>query len=94
MPIITIKVFENELTQAQAADLIHDITEAAIPYVGEVARGNTWVLIEEIKSGLWGIGGTAFGLADLRTIQQTAPVEQRPRSMSASEKTNSGGGQP
>jgi len=48
MPLCTIKLFEGELTEAQAADLIHRVTEAIIPCVGEKLRGNTWVLIEEI----------------------------------------------
>lgn len=90
MPIITVKIFENELTPAQTAELIHDITEATIPYVGEVLRGNTWVLVEAIKSGAWGIGGKAFGLADLREIQQGAPPEQQPRSMRSPGKSTKG----
>ncbi len=57
------------MTEAQAADLIRHITEAIIPFVGEKRRGNTWVLIEEIASGSWGIGGKAFGLKDVRAIQ-------------------------
>ncbi|HLO00167.1 MAG TPA: 4-oxalocrotonate tautomerase family protein [Pyrinomonadaceae bacterium] len=81
MPIITVKVLAGELTGGQTAELIHDITEATIPYVGEVVRENTWVLVEEIKSGSWGIGGKEFGLSDLRRIQQSAPCEQRPRSL-------------
>jgi 4-oxalocrotonate tautomerase len=40
-----------------------------IPFVGEKLRDNTWVLIEEIASGSWGIGGKAFGLEDVRAIQ-------------------------
>lgn len=83
MPVITVKVFEGELNPAQTARLIHDLTEATIPYVGDVARGNTWVLVEEIKSGAWGIGGRAFGLPDLRQIQQSAPPDQRPRDFTA-----------
>ncbi len=87
MPIITVKVFEDELTQAQTARLIHDLTEATIPYVGEVARANTWVLVEEIKSGAWGIGGKPLGLPDLRQIQQSAPPDQRPRDFAPSANT-------
>lgn len=94
MPIITIKVFENELTPEHTSALIHDITEAAIPYVGEVVRGNTWVLVEEIKSGAWGIGGKAFGLADLRQIQRDAPPAQQPVSMRSSSKANRQGDKP
>lgn len=66
MPLVTIKVFEDELSNSQARDLIHRVTEAVIPFVGEKLRANTWVLIEEIASGSWGIGGKAFGLKDVR----------------------------
>jgi 4-oxalocrotonate tautomerase len=80
MPIITVKVFEGELTKGQTAEMIEDITEAVIPYVGEAVRANTWVLVEEVKSGAWGIGGKPLGLADLRQIQQNAPPDQQPYS--------------
>jgi 4-oxalocrotonate tautomerase len=69
MPLITIKMFEGELSDSQTKDLIHKVTEAVIPFVGEKLRDNTWVLIEEIASGSWGIGGKAFGLKDVRAIQ-------------------------
>ena len=80
MPVITVKVFEGELTTDQTAEIIADITEAVIPYVGEAVRANTWVLVEEVKSGSWGIGGKAFGLADLRQMQKSAPPDQQPYS--------------
>jgi 4-oxalocrotonate tautomerase len=69
MPLIIVKVFEGELTQQQTADIIRGITEAVIPFVGERLREATWVLVEEIKSGAWGIGGKPFGLPELRAIQ-------------------------
>lgn len=69
MPLITVKMFEAELSESQAKELIHAVTEAVIPFVGERLRQSTWVLIEEIKSGSWGIGGKAFGLNDVRAIQ-------------------------
>ena len=84
MPIITVKVFENELNPEQMARLIHDLTEATIPYVGEVVRANTWVLVEEIRNGAWGIGGKALGLPDLREIQRSARPDQRPSDFPAS----------
>jgi 4-oxalocrotonate tautomerase len=86
MPVITIKVFEGELTGGQAAELIDDVTEAVIPFVGEAVRSNVWVLVEEVKSGSWGIGGKAFGLPDLRRIQQSAPPDQQPYSRRAMKK--------
>jgi len=69
MPLVTIKVFEEELSDSQSQDLIRKVTEAIIPFVGEKLRANTWVLIEEIASGSWGIGGQALGLKDVRAIQ-------------------------
>jgi len=69
MPLITLKMFEDELSDSQTKDLIHQITEAVIPFVGEKLRDSTWVLVEEIASGSWGIGGKAFGLKDVRAIQ-------------------------
>lgn len=80
MPVITVKVFEGELTLGQTAELIEEVTNAVTPFVGEAVRSNTWVLVEEVKSGCWGIGGQAFGLPQLRQIQQSAPPEQRPYS--------------
>jgi 4-oxalocrotonate tautomerase len=69
MPLVTIKVFEEELSESQSQDLIRKVTEAIIPFVGEKLRANTWILIEEIASGSWGIGGQALGLKDVRAIQ-------------------------
>jgi 4-oxalocrotonate tautomerase len=77
MPIITIKVFQDELTTKQTGQLIGDITEAVIPFVGEALRNSTWVLVEEIKNGSWGIGGKPFGLPDVRRIQQDAADHER-----------------
>ena len=69
MPYITVKVFEGELSPAQTAELIKDVTEAVIPFVGEGLRESTWVVVEEVKSGAWGIGGKPFGLQDVRAVQ-------------------------
>lgn len=69
MPLITVKVFEDELTQQQTSALIQGITEVVIPFIGEQLRDATWVLVEEVKSGAWGIGGKPFGLPELRAIQ-------------------------
>jgi 4-oxalocrotonate tautomerase len=71
MPLVTIKMFENELSETQAKDLIKGVTEAVIPFVGEKLRDKTWVLIEEVKSGAWGVGGRALGLGDVRAIQSS-----------------------
>ncbi len=73
IPYVSVKVFEEELTPAQTADLISRVTEAVIPFVGEKLRQATWVVVEEVKSGAWGVGGKALGLADVRAIQAGEP---------------------
>jgi len=70
MPFIAIKVFEKELSQEQTSELIHDVTEAVLPFVGEGLRESTWIVVEEVRSGAWGIGGKAFRLDDVRAAQR------------------------
>lgn len=72
MPLIEIKVFEGELTPEQTKDLIQKITDAVATVESEKLRDVTWVIVNEIKSGNWGIGGTALGLADVKKIIQAA----------------------
>ena len=57
MPITTIKIIEDIFTDEQKAQMIHEVTEAMVRVTGEEKRSGNWVLIEEIKSGDWAIGG-------------------------------------
>ena len=50
MPFIAIKVFERELSAAQTASVIHDVTEAVMPFVGDGLRDSTWVVVEELRA--------------------------------------------
>lgn len=62
MPLVTVKVFEHEFSSTQKADIIAKVTDAMVAAIGEGVRPATWVLVEEIKSGDWGIGGQALTL--------------------------------
>ena len=68
MPFIEIKVFEDELTQEQSKELIQKITNAVTEVTSEKLRDVTWVVINEVKSGNWGIGGNVLGLNDVKKI--------------------------
>jgi len=57
MPFTTVKVIEGVFTKEQKTQLIEKITEAMIGVEGEHMRALTWVVIEEVKSGDWAIGG-------------------------------------
>jgi 4-oxalocrotonate tautomerase len=68
MPLIEVKVFEDELNQRQKADLIEKITDVVTDVTSEKLRDVTWVILSEVKSGSWGVGGNALGLEDVRKI--------------------------
>jgi 4-oxalocrotonate tautomerase len=36
---------------------------------GESLRGVTWVLVEEVRSGDWGIGGKGLTTSDVQGLQ-------------------------
>ena len=68
MPLIEVKVFEDELTPEQAKQLIKRITDAVTSVTSEKLRDVTWVIVNQVKSGNWGVGGNALGLEDVRKI--------------------------
>jgi len=57
MPFTSIKVIEGVFSKEQKAQLIQKLTEAMIEVEGEGMRDLTWIVIEEVKSGDWAIGG-------------------------------------
>ena len=68
MPIIDVKVMEKVLTPEQKQAVARRITDAFVEVVGEPARGVTWVVIQDIGSGQWTMGGqpvTTEGVKEL-----------------------------
>jgi len=68
MPLVEVKVFKDELTAEQAKELIQKITDAVTTVTSEKLRDVTWVILNEVQSGNWGIGGKALGLQDVKKI--------------------------
>ena len=68
MPLIQVKVFKDELNQAQSADLIRGITETVTQVTSDKLRDATWVVIEKINDGQWGVGGNALSLDDVKRM--------------------------
>jgi 4-oxalocrotonate tautomerase len=60
MPLIQVKLIENVFTAAQKKQIITKLTDAMVSIEGENMRPVTWVVIEEARSGEWGIGGQAM----------------------------------
>jgi 4-oxalocrotonate tautomerase len=65
MPLVTVKVIEGVFTQAQKKEMINKITDTMVEIEGENLRPVTWVLVEEVRSGDWGIAGNGLTAADV-----------------------------
>ena len=74
MPLIQVKVIEGVFTEAQKREIIHKLTDAMVSIEGENMRPVTLVIIEEVKSGDWGIGGKSLTRADVKTLAGGKPT--------------------
>ncbi|GAA0438782.1 4-oxalocrotonate tautomerase [Acrocarpospora corrugata] len=68
MPLINVKVIEGVFDDAQKAEIVKSLTEAMVTIEGENMRSVTWVVIEDVKSGDWGIGGQPLTTADVKAL--------------------------
>ena len=57
MPLATIRVIEGVFTDSEKQQLIEKVTDAIVTIEGEPLRDKTVVIVEETRSGDWGIGG-------------------------------------
>ena len=57
MPFANIKVIEGVFTDIEKRQMIEKVTEVLVTIEGERLRDKTLVIIEETRSGDWGIGG-------------------------------------
>jgi len=57
MPLINVKIIEGVFSTEQKTQIIRNLTNAMVEIEGEAMRSVTWTVIEEVKSGDWGIAG-------------------------------------
>jgi 4-oxalocrotonate tautomerase len=65
MPLIQVKLIEGVFDAGEKKAIIEKLTDAMVSVEGEAMRPVTWVTIEEVASGAWGIGGNALETADI-----------------------------
>lgn len=70
MPLITVSLIENVFSADQKAQMITKLTNTMVEIEGETMRAVTWVKIEEIPEGQWGIGGNAMTAAMVHEMQK------------------------
>jgi len=68
MPFINVKIIEGVFSDAQKQEIINKLTDTMVSIEGENMRPVTWVVLEEVKSGDWGIGGKGYTTEDIKTL--------------------------
>ncbi|HEY7537697.1 MAG TPA: 4-oxalocrotonate tautomerase family protein [Gaiellaceae bacterium] len=74
MPLLTVKLIEGVFTDSEKREMIEKLTDTMVEIEGENMRGVTWVVIEEVKSGDWGIAGTGKTTEDLHAVRAAVPA--------------------
>ena len=70
MPLVDIKLIEGVFSKEEIEKLIKDVTDVVVSFMGENLRSHTLVVVQEVKSGSWGVGGQAIGLEEVRAMQE------------------------
>jgi len=70
MPIINVKVIEDVFTPEQKKEMIRKLTDTMVSIEGENMRQVTWVYVEDVKQGEFGIGGQPLTAADVHRLQR------------------------
>jgi 4-oxalocrotonate tautomerase len=68
MPFVNVKIIEGVFTPAQKQEMIRKLTDTMVSIEGENMRQVTWVVVEEVKSGDWGIGGNSLTTNDVKAL--------------------------
>jgi 4-oxalocrotonate tautomerase len=74
MPFIDVKVMEKVLSDDQKRAIAEGFTDVFATVVGEPARSLTWVVIQDVASGQWTMGGNPVTTDGVRQLLNTAPA--------------------
>jgi 4-oxalocrotonate tautomerase len=74
VPYVQVKVIAGVFGPEEKTEMVRAVTDAMVGVEGEAMRGVTWVTIEEVASGSWGIGGTPLTTADITSMRAGTPA--------------------
>ena len=74
MPYVNVKLIEGVFDDDQKREMIEKLTETMVEIEGENMRGVTFVVIDETKSGDWGIGGQPMTTEAVRSLAAGVPA--------------------
>jgi 4-oxalocrotonate tautomerase len=68
MPIVNVRLIEGVFDSTQKREMVEQLTETMVGIEGEHMREVTFVIVDEVKSGDWGIGGKAMTTEAVRAL--------------------------
>ena len=74
MPLVNVRLIEGVFNDDEKRQMIEKLTDAMVEIEGENMRQVTWVVIDEVKSGDWGLGGQALTTEDVHALAAGAPA--------------------
>jgi 4-oxalocrotonate tautomerase len=74
MPLINVKLIDGVFTSDQKTQIIERLTDAMVSIEGENMRQVTWCVVEEVKSGDWGIGGQCLTTEAVHALAAGSPA--------------------
>ncbi len=74
MPLINVKIIEGVFSPDQKRQIVTRLTDAMVEIEGENMRPVTWVIVEEVQSGDWGIAGDPLRTEDVKALAAGVPV--------------------
>ena len=75
MPLVNVRVIEGVFDEDEKRAMIEKLTDTMVEIEGENMRGVTWVVIDEVKSGDWGLGGKALTTEDVLGSRTAFPPD-------------------
>ena len=58
----------------QKREIVEKLTDAMVSIEGENMRPVTWCVVEEVRSGDWGMGGNTLTTADVKNLAAGQPA--------------------
>jgi 4-oxalocrotonate tautomerase len=68
MPLLNVKLLEGVFTPSQKREIVRKLTDTMVSIEGEALRPYTLVVLEEVQSGDWGVGGNCLTTADAKSL--------------------------
>ena len=68
MPLVNVKIIEGVFSDSQKREIVKKLTDTMVSIEGENMRPYTLVVVEEVKSGDWGVGGTPLTTEDVKAL--------------------------